>query len=402
MRSLSLARLLALVTLPIAFTACGTSVGEDEDLPDDEVAEQGISTCRLGDACKTLQLLVGRAYLNGPPPKITRPEVVATLPGTGDVVPRRFSQRTTGILELASGRITLSGNREGTAPVTIDDFLLFEVLGTDGALLGVGVASANGNDVRLAGRSITRVAGSVPWISIERGYEYAPGAIDLTPIIPKNKPFRIRTSAFDYAGVAIASDVHLQLGPELPPPPTPTVENPWDPAYCTGAPMTPERARALFQPGTSTAIVTSNVYAWMRTRHCNDLTGCTSWATAYSYPLTRFQSSGGGTGYDVTWNLSLPFTSTSLELFTFDNAFNVRLVVNRADGRYVARNRIGTAGVARGWDEDVEAPRFTANDDVRSGMESSFVGEHCFKAVFHKRVKATNPNERELVLFARY
>ena len=41
------------------------------------------------------------------------------------------SQRTTGILELASGRITLSGNREGTAPVTIDDFQRLSIDGKD-------------------------------------------------------------------------------------------------------------------------------------------------------------------------------------------------------------------------------------------------------------------------------
>lgn len=44
----------------------------------------------------------------------------------------------------------------------------------------------------------------------------------------------------------------------------------------------------------------------------------------------------------------------------------------------------------------------TRNDTIRTGLTDSFFGEHCFKMVFHRVVQGTKPNEREMVIFARY
>lgn len=395
-------RLFALAAIPFAvsaFAACASSEADPDGDSDDEVAEQGVSTCRLGNGCTSLQILKAKSYLASSPPNVTRADVVATLPGTGDVVPRRFSQLTTGVLEIASGRLTVSGNKEGTSPVVVDDFFLFEVLGVDGSLLGAAVVSGNGNDVRLAGRSLPRIAPAVPWIGINRGYEYAAGAIDLSSIVPKNKPFRLRTSAFDYAGVALTSDLHVQLKPESIPP---VVENPWDPSYCTGAPLTDAQARQFFQPGAGNAVISTGLNAWMRSRHCNTLTGCTDWGTERSYPITRFQSAGGGTGYDVSWDLAVPFSSSVLQLSSTQGYYGVHAIVKRPEGQISFFNKLQYAGVSRGWEANVEAPRFTRNDTIRTGLTDSFLGEHCFKMVFHRVVQGTNPNEREMVIFARY
>lgn len=398
MSLVDLRRCFVLGLLPLAFAACAPPEADDGD-SDDEVAEQGVSTCRLGNGCTSLQILKAKSYGTSRPPNVTRADLIATLPGTGDVVPRRITQLTTGILEIASGRLTVSGNKEGTAAVGIDDFILFEVLGLDGNLLGAAVATGNGNDVKLAGRSVPQLTAPVPWLDDERGFEIAAGTIDLSSIVPKNKPFRLRTSAYDWAGVAMTTDLHVQLKPEVAPP---LVENPWDPNYCTGAPLTDAQARRFFQPGAGSAIISTQMSAWMRSRHCNTLTGCTDWGTQWSYPITRWHSAGAGTGYDVTWNLAVPFSSSVLQLSATQGYFGVHAMVKRPDGLISFYNKLGPGGLVGGWTPKVDAPRFTANDTVRTGITDTFLGEHCFKMVFHRKVDGTNPNEREMVIFARY
>ena len=110
-------------------------------------------------------------------------------------------------------KIVLSGNEQGTAGWSIDNFLLLEVFNSNGQLLKR-VVIGNHEPVLAGGVSIEKVGAD------KQGF--AAGEIDITRFLPVNSPFVLRASAVDYGGVGNASNVFLTLEQSVavtPPPP---------------------------------------------------------------------------------------------------------------------------------------------------------------------------------------
>src|SRR5215831_16415375 len=59
----------------------------------------------------------------------------------------------------------------------------------------------------------------------------------------------------------------------------PGVTDPFDPASCTGAPMTQPQALAYFAPAATEAAL-APYHVKIRSRSCNQLTGCAGWEPA--------------------------------------------------------------------------------------------------------------------------
>lgn len=393
--------LASLASLSTSIAACAAGEAADEELVDDG-AEQALSSCKLGPQCATQQLLLARSYLNGPPPKVTRPDVIAIIPDAGSVVPRQFSRKTTGVLELGpSGRLTLSGNKEGTAPIAVDDFLLVEVLGLDGRVIGSGVASPAATEVKLSGQTVGRVAEPVPWVGINQGFVFAAGAIDITRIVPRNTPFRLRTTAFDYAGVALTSEVHLTYDASTPVPVV--TDNPWDPAYCTGAPITDAEALARFAPSATSAQLSALPTAWMRKRTCHPVTGCGAWGTTSEYPIL-VRRTYNGLPNDFHWLFAHGFAERSLNIDATrgPERFSAAFSIQGRNGTLSLRKSFGNGVLEEGyWNLAITSNR-APYVEPRALLGVEFNGaltNHCARLTSATKVGS---DEHEVVVFSRY
>jgi hypothetical protein len=206
MRSLASSLPVLLLLAPLA--ACTAEQGED-DVAGDESAIT--ASCALGSSCPaSVQLLQGRAYAGRPPANLRGDLEIASDQAGWDKSPRRFSQKTSRPFTYESGRVVLSGNAAGDAAIGIDDFFLFEVLDLQGRRVAAATLNAAPGIVKLDGqpvRALERTATSAGYKTFEAG------AIDLASILPKDKAFRLRVSALDFAGAASATDVYLSVKP---------------------------------------------------------------------------------------------------------------------------------------------------------------------------------------------
>jgi hypothetical protein len=192
----------------------------------------------------------------------------------------------------------LAGDREGTKPIVVDDFLVVEVLGADGALIDAGVVNPPPDtELRVADRAARRVGPTVPIDMQALGYVFPPGAIDVTSLIPKGRQVKLRVSAFDVGGAAATTDVFARY--EAQPPAPPPVTDPFDPASCADPPMTQAEARAKLAPATTSFKLPAKVTLAARKRTCHPVTGCAEWGPASKLPLTASQTSQRAGDFDL-------------------------------------------------------------------------------------------------------
>ncbi|MFO0668409.1 MAG: hypothetical protein U0235_02115 [Polyangiaceae bacterium] len=263
--------------LPLVFFL-GCAASNEATSDDDESASELSAACTIGKDCGDLKLLKARSYSTSRPPAVHRSDVSAELAASSEL--RVFSRLTSRPLTFdGTKKVTLSGDAAGSAAVRIDDFLLIEVLSPSGALLAAG--AVNNASVRVGGQAATLLAPVPAYGGAGQGWVYGARSVDVTPLLPKNTPFRLRVSAFDAEAEALTTDVFLStedatVTPPPPPPPPPANDDPFDPASCTGAPATTADFAARFAPGATLAYL-GNYSVKVRTRDCNTVSGCTAW-----------------------------------------------------------------------------------------------------------------------------
>ena len=130
-------------------------------------------------------------------------------------------------LQVGAGQsVVIAGDAQGRSNWQIDNFLLVEI------------DSNAGSSVFWAGSSepVTRNGHAVP----QRGSSgFSQPPIDITALVPKNVPVRVRLSAMDYGGIGYVSDIHLVVtaGPATAPTTAPAAAPtpaPTQPATTTG------------------------------------------------------------------------------------------------------------------------------------------------------------------------
>lgn len=385
-------RLLRLV--PAAFlavtsiVACTADTGEGDVDDEPETSADALTSCSLGAQCATLQVLKGRSYLDRQPPNVTRSDVRATIASTRtESTPRQVSRNTSGTLRYTGGKVLLSGSRDGTAEVVYDDFVLLEVLGLDGKVLKTGLLSQPNAVVRVEGRTIEPLVAPTPWAGENRGFRYAPRSIDIAPLLPRDVPFRLRVSVFDFAGVAIASDlfVHHAAG-DVPPP---VEEDLFSPELCKGERAMP-RSEALrrFAPAQSWANVTKTVKMAMRERDCHPQTGCAAWRPANAFPVQVVWA----TGALGDLSFSGPVTSASIDVQAGERDVRAWMFVNTPSG---------TFRLTRLLDQPYEP--WTADFTGWPLKERTVIEPRFGKGCFVARTAVKTPyKESELVFHAKY
>jgi len=293
---------LALLSIFALLPGCATETNADEDAieADTESAEGELArACELGVSCRAQKLLAARLYpADERAPARRRAEIrVLELPTPVDAyeaVPRVFAQKTTGTFTFAGDkRVLLSGSADGASPFEVDDFLLVEVLGQDGALLAAG---------HVGGASPIQV-GTARSTQLATYTDFSVAPTDIAPLLPRDRPFRLRVTALDFNTRALVSDVHL-VAADAPPPPS-RVDLFDDAAFAPNAPLSRAEAVALFAPGASRADLGAFVFA-QRSRTCNRVTGCAGWTATNDVSLSGVYRAGTGGWYENPTTSAVP------------------------------------------------------------------------------------------------
>jgi len=123
----------------------------------------------------------------------------------GERTPRVVATGQTPTLSLDGNRARLYGDAQGTLGFTVDNFLLLEVLDANGKVTRratVGFTEA----VHMERDQVDSVG--------RRAFNFEPGEVDITALLPESAPFQVRATALDTWGVGRVSDVYLVLAPD--------------------------------------------------------------------------------------------------------------------------------------------------------------------------------------------
>ncbi len=260
------------------FAGC-SSVPEEDELG--STVESELQTpCELGNSCPQAFKVLSAKSESSVSRNDVRDDVTVAWQGESEFPAALFSGATSRKLRYSGeGRVVLTGNAQGTAPIRIDDFLLVEVLAENGAVLTTAVLNPTA-PVAVDGVPPSALAPMPAWGGNGQGWSYA--EVDISSILPKNQTFRLRLGAYDVVSVALVTDVYLRTTAAAappPPPPPPPVADPFDPASCQGPQWTAAEALTKFAPATVKTKLTDALTVVARTRACGNATGCTAWAS---------------------------------------------------------------------------------------------------------------------------
>lgn len=123
----------------------------------------------------------------------------------GERTPRIVTTGQTPLLRLEGSRARLYGDARGTLGISVDNFLLLEVLDAKGRLVRSAVVGFT-EGVHMGKEQVDSLG--------RRAFTFEPGEVDLTNLLPESEPFQVRATALDYWGVGRVSDVYLVLAPD--------------------------------------------------------------------------------------------------------------------------------------------------------------------------------------------
>ncbi|WP_163995325.1 hypothetical protein [Pyxidicoccus caerfyrddinensis] len=123
----------------------------------------------------------------------------------GERTPHVVTTGQTPVLRLEGSRARLYGDARGTLGISVDNFLLVEVLDAKGKLLRSAVVGFT-EGVHMGKEQVDSLG--------RRAFSFEPGEVDLTNLLPESEPFQVRATALDYWGVGRVSDVYLVLAPD--------------------------------------------------------------------------------------------------------------------------------------------------------------------------------------------
>ncbi|NMO20753.1 hypothetical protein HPC49_34030 [Pyxidicoccus fallax] len=122
----------------------------------------------------------------------------------GERTPRVVTTGQTPVLRLEGQRARLFGDAAGRLGISVDNFLLLEVLDASGKVVRRAVVGFT-EGVHMGKEQVDNLG--------RRAFNFEPGEVDLTALLPESEPFQVRATALDYWGVGRVSDVYLVLSP---------------------------------------------------------------------------------------------------------------------------------------------------------------------------------------------
>ncbi|NVJ02136.1 hypothetical protein HV824_29005 [Myxococcus sp. AM009] len=122
----------------------------------------------------------------------------------GERTPRVVATGQTPTLSLGGHRARLYGDAKGTLGISVDNFLLLEVLDARGQVTRR--ATVGFTEAVHMGRELVDSVG-------RRAFTFEAGEVDITHLLPDAAPFQVRATALDTWGVGRVSDVYLLLAP---------------------------------------------------------------------------------------------------------------------------------------------------------------------------------------------
>jgi hypothetical protein len=126
----------------------------------------------------------------------------------GERTPRVVTTGQTPLLRLGGNRARLYGDARATLGISVDNFLLLEVLDASGKVVRRAVVGFT-EGVHMGKEQVDALG--------RRAFHFEPGEVDLTALLPESEPFQVRATALDYWGVGRVSDVYLVLAPDARP-----------------------------------------------------------------------------------------------------------------------------------------------------------------------------------------
>ncbi|MCY1020755.1 hypothetical protein [Pyxidicoccus sp. MSG2] len=123
----------------------------------------------------------------------------------GERTPHVVTTGQTPLLRLEGSRARLYGDARATLGISVDNFLLVEVLDAKGKLMRSAVVGFT-EGVHMGKEQVDSLG--------RRAFSFEPGEVDLTHLLPESEPFQVRATALDYWGVGRVSDVYLVLAPD--------------------------------------------------------------------------------------------------------------------------------------------------------------------------------------------
>ena len=119
--------------------------------------------------------------------------------------PHVVAKGETPMMQLDGRTARLYGNEAASTGFEVDNLVLIEVIADDGSILGrVSVGFTEG--VIIGKDHIDNLG--------RQAFRFEGGEVNLTPVLPDKRPFKIRATALDYSGVGRVTDVYLVLKPE--------------------------------------------------------------------------------------------------------------------------------------------------------------------------------------------
>lgn len=119
-----------------------------------------------------------------------------------DRVPRVVGTGETPMMQLDGARARLYGDALGTLNWAVDNVLLLEVMNAKGEVISR--AAVGFTEPVTIGRDQVDYVGP-------RSFQFGPGEVDITSMLPENEPFKVKATALDYAGVGRVTDVFVVL-----------------------------------------------------------------------------------------------------------------------------------------------------------------------------------------------
>ncbi len=120
-----------------------------------------------------------------------------------DKKPSIMTEETTEILFLDKpGKIRLAGDAEGKKSWKVDNFLLVEILDTNGVVTTKKVVGRfdSGDNLLQDGKRVSQLQ--------PNSMTFTPKQVDIGPL-PVKKPFKLKVTALDYGEFGEASDVYM-------------------------------------------------------------------------------------------------------------------------------------------------------------------------------------------------
>ncbi|HYH99404.1 hypothetical protein [Hyalangium sp.] len=118
--------------------------------------------------------------------------------------PRVVAKGETPLLRLEGSRARLYGDAAGKEGFSVDNLILLEVLDEKGQVLNRGAVGFT-DFVRVRREPVDNVG--------PMSFNFEPGVVDLTHLLPESAPFKVRATVLDYSGVGRVSNVFLLLEP---------------------------------------------------------------------------------------------------------------------------------------------------------------------------------------------